>query len=254
MRESEKPPKEFLLPIVEQMRTSEHLVAAGENSEGYTVPQGIEKIKSGQDEGEKIVKVDGVKRSSATMARTLRKKFTDAEQKLWKHLRGRQIGGEKFRRQQPLGKYVVDFVCLEKKLIVKVDGGQHAASEYDKERTLWLESEGFRVIRFWNNEVPGDIGIVLDVIYREMKSDEICHPHPGPVSVSAAFERYCMRAGAVGDGCPDAHLLASVPSRERGEISGESRDGVRMLTRSHSLIKGEERSREARGREVNQNA
>ena len=141
----------------------------------------VERIKTGQDEGEEIVKADSVKRSSTARARTLRRKFTDAEQKLWNHLRGRQIGGEKFRRQQPLGRYVVDFVCLERKQIVEVDGGQHAAPEYDRERTLWLESEGFRVIRFWNNEVLVDIGIVLDAVYKELKSDDVCHPHPGPL-------------------------------------------------------------------------
>jgi very-short-patch-repair endonuclease len=144
----------------------------------YIVPSPL--AGEGQDEGEKIVKVY-VKRSLAVKARTLRRRFTDAELKLWRHLRGRQIGGEKFRRQQPLGKYVVDFVCLEKKLIVDVDGGQHAAPEYDKERTMWLESEGFQVIRFWNNEVLRDIAPVLDAIYKELKNEDVCHPHPGPL-------------------------------------------------------------------------
>lgn len=138
-------------------------------------------VGEGQDEGEEIVKAKSVNRPSTAKARTLRRKFTDAEQKLWNHLRGRQISCEKFRRQQPLGRYVVDFVCLEKKLIVEVDGGHHAASAYDEERTSWLESEGFRVVRFWNNEVLGDIASVLDAIYRELERDGINHPHPDPL-------------------------------------------------------------------------
>ncbi len=73
-------------------------------------------------------------------ARTLRRKSTDAEKLLWKHLRMRQIGSWKFRRQQPLGEYIVDFVCLEKKLIVELDGGQHTDTmEYDTARTSWLQ-------------------------------------------------------------------------------------------------------------------
>jgi very-short-patch-repair endonuclease len=85
-------------------------------------------------------------------ARELRKNPTDAERKLWAHLRLRQIGGYKFRRQHPLGPYIVDFVCIEKKLIVEVDGGQHDEKRfYDAKRDKWLEEKGFKVIRFWNN-------------------------------------------------------------------------------------------------------
>ena len=102
--------------------------------------------------------------------RELRKNLTDAEKKLWKHLRLKNIGGNKFRRQQPIGKYIVDFVCPEKKLIVGVDGGQHGQQvSYDNDRTTWLESRGFRVVGFWNNEVLGDVGIVLDSILRTLE-------------------------------------------------------------------------------------
>ena len=100
-------------------------------------------------------------------ARELRKNLTDAENELWKHLRYRQISGNKFRRQQPIGKYIVDFACMEKKLIVEVDGGQHNEQvSYDNERTAWLESRGYRVLRFWNNEVLEDVEIVSDSILR----------------------------------------------------------------------------------------
>ena len=80
--------------------------------------------------------------------------MTDAERALWGVLRSRQLQGFKFRRQHPIGKFVVDFVCLERKLILELDGGHHAEQiEADAERTAFLESLGFRVLRFWNNEV-----------------------------------------------------------------------------------------------------
>ena len=82
----------------------------------------------------------------------------------------RNIGGNKFRRQQPIGKYIVDFVCLDKKLIVEVDGSQHGDQiPYDNERTAWLESEGYRVLRFWNNEVLEDAEIVSEVVVKALE-------------------------------------------------------------------------------------
>lgn len=112
----------------------------------------------------------------------MRRNFTDAEMKLWKRLRNRQTVGEKFRRQQPIGKYIVDFVCPERKLVVEVDGGQHGEQvSYDNERTAWLESEGYRILRFWNNEVLEDVEIVLDVIVRALEESELYHPHPSPL-------------------------------------------------------------------------
>lgn len=98
-------------------------------------------------------------------ARKLRKNPTEAELKLWKHLRLRQLGGYKFRRQHSLGPYIVDFACLEKKLIVEVDGGQHSVKvDYGTQRMAWLESQGFRVLRFWNNEVLKEIEVVKEAI------------------------------------------------------------------------------------------
>ncbi len=98
-------------------------------------------------------------------ARTLRGNPTDAEQKLWSALRRQQIDGNRFRRQHPIGGFVVDFVCLAEKLIIEVDGGQHAQNvEADSERTAWLEARGYRVLRFWNNDVLGNIDGVLQVI------------------------------------------------------------------------------------------
>ncbi len=86
-------------------------------------------------------------------ARTLRKNSTDAERKLWQIIRGRQFAGYKFRRQHPIGRFIVDFACIERRLIIEADGGQHANSVSDVLRTAWLEKQGWRVIRFWNNDI-----------------------------------------------------------------------------------------------------
>jgi very-short-patch-repair endonuclease len=95
----------------------------------------------------------------------LRSSQTNAEQRLWYYLRNRHFQGFKFRRQQTLQGYIVDFVCLERKLVIELDGGQHADQQtYDEIRTQKLQQEGFRVLRFWNNEVFTNIEGVLEVI------------------------------------------------------------------------------------------
>jgi very-short-patch-repair endonuclease len=91
---------------------------------------------------------------SLKRARNLRKNATDAERKLWSAIRRRALNGHRFRRQHPLGRYIVDFVCLERRLIIELDGGQHdERAELDKARTAWLEENEYTVIRFWNNDV-----------------------------------------------------------------------------------------------------
>jgi len=96
-------------------------------------------------------------------ARALRGAMTDAEQRLWYHLRNRRLGGYKFRRQVTFGPYVADFACVAARLIVEVDGGQHAnRTVEDATRTQYLEQQGYRVVRFWNNEVLGNIEGVLE--------------------------------------------------------------------------------------------
>jgi len=87
------------------------------------------------------------------IARRLRKKSTDTEEHLWRYLRNRQIEGFKFRRQHAIGKYVVDFVNLERKVVIELDGGQHAFNPGDKMRDEWLRAEGYQVLRFWDNQV-----------------------------------------------------------------------------------------------------
>jgi very-short-patch-repair endonuclease len=100
-------------------------------------------------------------------AKQLRKNSTDAERALWRVLRSHQLGGYKFRRQQPLGPFVVDFVCLEARLVVEIDGGQHNEEEdkaYDHRRSQWLHQDGFRVLRFWNHEVLTQLESVSEAI------------------------------------------------------------------------------------------
>jgi len=84
---------------------------------------------------------------------------------LWRRLRRRQLLGRKFRRQQPLGRYIVDFVCLEARLVIEVDGSQHLEQQsYDGARRRWLERQGYRVLRFWNNEVLAETDAVVETI------------------------------------------------------------------------------------------
>ena len=98
------------------------------------------------------------------IAKALRKRMTDAERSLWKHLRAHRLQGTKFKRQQPIGCYIVDFVCFEARLVVEVDGGQHQASEADQVRDSWLRAQGFKVLRFWNDEALAQPIVVLERI------------------------------------------------------------------------------------------
>ncbi len=98
-------------------------------------------------------------------ARELRKNLTDAENLLWRRIRNRQLLGHKFRRQFPIGNYIVDFACLSLKLIIEVDGSQHMSNiDYDNMRTQYLESRGFQVFRFWNKDVLTETDSVLEAL------------------------------------------------------------------------------------------
>ncbi|MBL8665633.1 MAG: endonuclease domain-containing protein [Candidatus Odyssella sp.] len=111
--------------------------------------------------------VDPAKR---LLARHLRSNVTDAEKKTWFMIRDRRILGAKFRRQQPIGPYVVDFFCPEFGLVIEIDGSQHAERQaaYDRGRTQWLESKGYKVIRFWNNDVLLEPRSVAEAIYHAL--------------------------------------------------------------------------------------
>jgi len=105
------------------------------------------------------------------LSKNLRKNQTKAEIKIWRHLRNCALAGFKFRRQCPIGPYIVDFVCLEKMIVIEIDGGQHALHiQKDARRTGHLESREFRVIRFWNNEVLANTGYVLNAILAALLS------------------------------------------------------------------------------------
>ncbi|KAF0163243.1 MAG: hypothetical protein FD157_3241 [Rhodocyclaceae bacterium] len=114
------------------------------------------------------------------IARKLRHCMTDAERKLWSRLRAHQLGAH-FRRQAPLGAYVLDFVCFTARVVVEVDGGQHADSAKDLMRDAWLRAQGFQVLRFWNNEVLGNIDGVLETIMAKLNSAESPPPQPSPI-------------------------------------------------------------------------
>jgi very-short-patch-repair endonuclease len=136
--------------------------------------------------------------------RGLRQSQTDAERQLWSHLRDRRLGGWKFRRQHPIGSYVLDFVCLEVGLVVELDGGQHQdAQPYDQARTAFLNKRGLRVLRFWDGEALDETEAVLSRILEELMSASPPHPLPLPAG------------GARGQG---AGLSPSPP--ERGERAG----------------------------------
>jgi len=110
-------------------------------------------------------------------SKELRREMTDAEQKLWRRLRGEQLGA-KFRRQHPYLDFILDFVSLENKLVVEVDGGQHADEvANDAQRTRALEQAGFTVLRFWNNEVLDEMDAVVMRIYQEITPSP---PQPSP--------------------------------------------------------------------------
>lgn len=97
-------------------------------------------------------------------AKKLRREMTEAEDRLWEELRGRRLDRLKFRRQVPVGAYVADFLCADAMLIVEVDGSQHADSEHDRQRAAELNARGFRVLRFWNDEVLREMDSVCDTI------------------------------------------------------------------------------------------
>jgi very-short-patch-repair endonuclease len=117
--------------------------------------------------------------ANRTRARDMRRNPTDAERLLWLRLRFWQVDGYKFRRQQPLGNFIIDFVCLEKRLVIEVDGGQHTeATNYDTDRDAWLRKQGFVVLRFWNNDVLKNIDGIMEVIATNLQNTPFLIPSP----------------------------------------------------------------------------
>jgi very-short-patch-repair endonuclease len=108
--------------------------------------------------------------AATSRARALRRNATEAERRLWSKLRRRRTAGFRFRRQRPVGPFIVDFVCLSARLVIEVDGGQHDRRRaYDERRTRYLEARGFRVLRFWNNDVLANTDGVVEQIMRTLQ-------------------------------------------------------------------------------------
>ncbi len=141
-------------------------------------------------------------------ARRLRRDMTDAERKLWQALRAHRFRGVGFRRQAPLGPYIADFVCHALKLVIEVDGGLHSVRQQDVARDAWSEGQGYRVLRFWNNDVLGNLEGVMDRIGREIAAA------PPPRPFSGAFA------------APLARRSPAKPTRGEGE-GAAPRDGDR---------------------------
>jgi very-short-patch-repair endonuclease len=124
--------------------------------------------------------VTGYTGKTLANAQRLRREMTDAERKLWSVLRNRQLEGAKFRRQQPIGPFIADFVCHEAGLIVEADGGQHSDGTTDDRRTAFLESKGYRVLRFWNNDILKNLDGVGQVIEAALST-----PHPAQAALES---------------------------------------------------------------------
>lgn len=151
-------------------------------------------------------------------ARELRKNATECERLLWQHLRAHRLQGYKFKRQQPLGLYIADFVCFEARLIIEADGGQHAEqAEYDNRRDNWLQSQGFTVLRFWNNEIMGNMEGVVERVLAVCKANS---PSPQPLPRRGGG----AKANAAERQDTDPHQTEAtnspLPLRERGRGRG----------------------------------
>jgi very-short-patch-repair endonuclease len=123
-------------------------------------------------EGTEIAAQSSVKSKAVQRARQLRKRMTDAEAKLWFALRDRRFSNFKFRRQAPVGPYFPDFVCFDVRVIVEVDGGQHADSKSDTTRDKWFTEHGFTVLRYWNNDVLQNLEGVLTALVETLQKRE----------------------------------------------------------------------------------
>jgi very-short-patch-repair endonuclease len=130
----------------------------------------------------------GANVTKTVLARRLRKNSTRAEQKLWRYLRSRSLGGFKFIRQETIGPYIADFVCREKRLVIEVDGGQHTASRRDAVRDRWLAAHRYRVLRFWNNEVLENIEGVWDTIFAAVSAAAPLTPTLSPRAGRGSFK------------------------------------------------------------------
>jgi very-short-patch-repair endonuclease len=171
-------------------------------------------------------------------ARSLRRAFTPAERKLWANLRNGQLGGFKFTRQEPIGKYYADFACRDRRVILEVDGGQHAESVPDRQRDNDLAALGYRVIRIWNNDVIGNIAGVLEMLLSEPSAiAPAIAPHPDPLPASGARELFLAQHAVEGaDGVVGAGVLFGFGRGKVGVEAGDS--GIDVARRRVLFEKG----------------
>ncbi|MEZ5788262.1 MAG: endonuclease domain-containing protein [Xanthobacteraceae bacterium] len=153
-------------------------------------------------------------------ARRLRRALTDAERKLWRALRARQFQQVKFRRQVPVGPYVADFLCYQARLVIELDGSQHAESHRDKVRDRWFARNGFRVLRFWNNDVLTNLDGLLTTILSTL-AENTSNPSPLAGESGEQRERRCEPGEGAGRALgerqePPPASLRSAPSPARG--------------------------------------
>ena len=149
-------------------------------------------------------------------AKVLRQNQTNAEGLLWHYLRNKQMDGHKFRRQQPIGPYIVDFACMPRKLIVELDGGQHAKQEaYDEKRDTFLQDKGYRILRFWNNEVFENCFGVLESIYNAL------HHHP-PLEGGSKDASLSERGSPPPHQPSPAGSVSATPPRGGSDFHGEA--------------------------------
>ncbi len=155
-------------------------------------------------------------------ARQLRKNATEYERLLWRHLRAHRFQGYKFRRQQPLGPYIVDFVCFETRCIIEADGGQHAdALDDDARRDGWLRAQGFTVLRFWNNAIQSNLEGVLERILEVCRA-AVAQSPPSPQPLSRQGRGAKDRSNLDEETGSQAHADASDPLSPRGRgVGGE---------------------------------
>ena len=144
-------------------------------------------------------------------ARRLRRVPTDAEKKLWHRIRARGLSGYKFVRQEPIGPYVVDFVCREQRLVIEVDGGQHATDPRDATRDRWLAEHRYRVLRFWNNDVLRNMDGVLETIALALDGEK----SPGLLGF-AVIPVICRACAAISNLSPLARSTAERRLRRDG--------------------------------------
>ena len=168
------------------------------------------------------------------LARNMRRSPTTAEKKLWWHLHRLSVNGSQFRRQVRIGRYIADFASHKARLVVEVDGGQHAENAADAERTKFIEGQGYRVLRFWNNDVLGNIDGVLEVIQAAIdvgSLDNATHSPPFPMGKRAGLRRVITP-------CPTArHPTPSLPRKGGGSLVTE--------LQSHSQLSRSDRQPEA---------